>query len=108
MRKVSERKRKILKNQARIKKELIEEYGQKCLLGNHFCSSPQLVHIIRQSYSIELQDDKENCTLGCQDCHSIFDDGEIDEVMKLKGIEVVLNKMKDLDELYFTRFTCRT
>ena len=108
MRKVSAKKAKIQANQARIKKELIEEYGSYCMLGNHFTVGVQLVHIIRQSYSLDLQDDKRNCVLGCQEHHEIFDDGGIDEVMKLKGIAPILERMKELDELYYNRYRWRT
>lgn len=106
--KVSRRKKSILANQAKIKRELIEEYGLYCMLGNHYVSGVQLVHIIRQSYSIQLQDDKRNCVLGCQHCHEIFDDGGIEEVLRLKGIDMILARMKELDELYYNRFRWRT
>ena len=106
--KVSRRKKGILANQAKIKRDLIEEYGLYCMLGNHYVGGVQLVHIIRQSYSIPLQDDKRNCVLGCQHCHEIFDDGGIEEVLRLKGIDMILARMKELDELYYNRFRWRT
>ena len=105
---MSAKKAKIQANQTQIKKELIEEYGSYCMLGNHYSDNIQLVHIIRQSYSLELQDDKRNCVLGCHNHHTIFDDGSIEEVMKLKGITPILERMKELDEHYYNRYAFRS
>lgn len=106
--KVSSKKKLIISNQQKIKKDLINNYGNYCMLGNHYCSSPQLVHIIRQSYSIPLQDNPYNCILGCMDCHKVFDDGTIEDVLSLRGIVNILDMMKKLDERYYNRFICRT
>lgn len=108
MRKVSPKKARILANQARIKKELIEEHGLYCMLNNHYTSSVDNVHIIRQSYSKALQDDPYNIVLGCRHCHDIFDEAPIEEVMKLKGITPILERMKVMDELYYNRYVFRS
>jgi len=108
LRKVSPRKAKILANQARIKKELIEEHGLYCMLNNHYASFVDNVHIIRQSYSEALQDNPYNIVLGCRHCHNIFDEAPIEEVMKLKGITPILERMKKMDELYYNRYVFRS
>ena len=106
--KTSARKKRIISNQVRIKKELKDEYGLYCMLNNHYVDGVQLVHIIRQSYSLQLQDEPNNCILGCHHCHEIFDNERIEEVLKLKGIDMVLARMKEMDELYYNRFRWRT
>lgn len=105
---LSAKKAKIQANQAKIKKDLIDDVGLYCMLGNHYAGGVDLVHIIRQSYSIPLQDDPRNLILGCRKCHKVFDDGGIDEVMKLKGIAPILERMKELDELYYNRYAFRS
>ena len=87
---------------------MIDEVGLYCMLSNHYASYVDLVHIIRQSDSIPLQDDPRNLILGCRKCHKVFDDGSIEEVMKLKGITPILERMKELDELYYNRYAFRS
>ena len=87
---------------------MVDEVGLYCMLGNHYTGSVDLVHIIRQSYSLALQDDPRNLILGCRKCHTVFDDGRIEDVMKLKGITPILERMKELDEHYYNRYVFRS
>ena len=90
--------------QAKIKADLIKETGKVCFFCEQTFSGVDLVHIIRQSYSTELSIEKRNCVLGCRAHHTIFDDGYDQELRELPNLELVLDKMKAIDELYYNRF----
>lgn len=64
------------------------------------------VHIVRRSYSDDLYTNIENLIPGCGDCHTIFDD-KPGLVHTLGNIDVVLERMKKLDESYYNRFIQR-
>ena len=42
--------------------------------------------------------------LGCRECHDMFDNGDARKLEKFPTFELVLNRMKKLDELYYNRF----
>lgn len=94
--KISKKKRVIIANQGKIKQSLA---GKPCIFCGSEATDP--VHVIRQSDSIELQDNPLNIVPGCRFHHDIFDNGD---ARTLKNIDVVLKIMKGLDELYYNRF----
>lgn len=64
------------------------------------------VHIVRRSYSDDLYTNIDNLIPGCGTCHTIFDD-KPGLVHTLGNIDVVLGRMKELDEFYYNRFIQR-
>ena len=104
MKKVSAKQGKINKELSRIKSEKIKKLGRICLFCRRKVGNVDLVHIIRRSYSERLKTDKKNMILGCRECHDVFDNGDARKLEKFPTFELVLNRMKKLDELYYNRF----
>ena len=57
---------------ARIKKELYEENGEKCMICK-INPSVDPMHILPRSLFPEHYTEKWNIVLGCRSCHNIFD-----------------------------------
>jgi hypothetical protein len=96
IKKVSPKKSKVLAAQREIKRQL----PYFCFFCNvHKAVDP--VHIIRQSYSLALQDDPVNIVGGCRRCHAIFDDGD---PVELPNIKMALKLMSLLDYNYYIRY----
>ena len=99
---VSDKQKKVNTAKAGIKDKLMKLNNRKCF----FCGgrAVDLVHIIRQGAKAGLRDKEDNCIVGCRDCHKVFDDGDY---TTLKNIDKVLERMKELDEMYYLRFIGR-
>ena len=91
---------------AKIKKEKSQHIGNRCEFSGQYSGVIQLVHIIRRSDSKELKLDKRNMILGCQEHHTMFDDGKGLELLKMFPwrMKAILKRMRDLDPLYFNRY----
>lgn len=94
-------------NQIQINQELSKikawyiENWPLCLFCGHLVRKDgQLAHIIRRSYSRELQTLKLNTGLAHDSCHSIYDDNP-DQAVYLPRIVEVLYITYLLDENYF-------
>jgi len=71
-----------------------------CIFCGHRVKGGQLAHLIRRSYSRELQAVKLNTGLAHLDCHEIFDDHPVQAVFLPRILEV-LYIIWILDEPYF-------
>ena len=89
-------------------KQVIMSDGKVCALCGHpiFPEVPDLVHIIRRSYSQELQDDPRNLIIGHRHCHDLFDNN-INSAVNLRFFWDVLKRMQELDEQYYLRYISR-
>ena len=98
--KTSYKKRKELKN-------IHLENGERCVFADGNCLTwlpLQLMHVIRTSERKDLELEINNTFLACQHHHDIFDNDN-DKRWNLNNINVVLQRMKELDEKYWFRFT---
>lgn len=75
-----------------------------CIFCGHFVKHGQLAHLIRRSYSRELQTVKLNTGLSHSSCHNIFDDHP-DQAVYLPRIVEVLYIIHLLDESYFNQIS---
>jgi lipopolysaccharide biosynthesis protein len=71
-----------------------------CIFCGHRVKGGQLAHLIRRSFSRELQAVKLNTGLAHPDCHELFDDHP-DQAVYLPRIVEVLYIIWTLDEPYF-------
>lgn len=84
-----------------IIKKYFQQHWPLCGYCGHLVRGPsELSHIIRRSYSRELQTVKLNCTLAHSSCHSIWDDSPSDALFLPRIIEI-LYIVYLLDEQYF-------
>lgn len=81
-------------------KRWYEVHYPLCLYCGHKTNRGDLSHIIRRSYSRELQTVKLNTGLACRACHQIWDD-EPDQQIYLPRIIEILYIVYLLDEQYF-------
>lgn len=82
-------------------KKWYEEHYPLCLFCGHLVRKDgQLAHIIRRSYSRELQTLKLNTGLAHPECHSIYDDNP-DQAVYLPRIIEILYIVYLLDVHYF-------
>ena len=102
---ISEKQRKINIELRRIKQDLLDSSPRCFFCGKYGdINSLDQVHIVRRSYCECLTTERKNLILGCRTCHTIFDSSDRDEIMKLKNIETVLDRMMLMDVLYCNRF----
>ena len=83
----------------------LKEKGKGCVFADGDCMTwlpLQLTHIIRVSESWKWEMVEENCMLACQLHHHIFDNDNRKR-WDLKNIDVVLQRMKELDEKDWVR-----
>lgn len=92
------------------KKKEWKKHDPVCVFGLHPLknSEIQVAHLIRRSEKIEgysrqeLQTMDLNIAPACHDCHDIFDnDPEL--AVYLPGIHNVLNRIRQIDEMYYNR-----
>lgn len=57
-----------------------------------------LAHLVRRSWSVSLQDNKDNCVLACIYCHYIFDN---DKGRGLRNMNRARERIKALDPQYY-------
>jgi 5-methylcytosine-specific restriction endonuclease McrA len=60
---------------ALIKKELIDNHGNRCCICQKSCS-PDLMHVLPKSIYPEHYLNPSNLVLGCRTCHQSFDDNQ--------------------------------
>jgi lipopolysaccharide biosynthesis protein len=77
-----------------------KQHWPLCLYCGHTVKNGDLSHIIRRSYSMELQTVKLNCGLSHRSCHEIWDD-KPDQQIYLPRIIEILYIVYLLDEQYF-------
>ena len=85
---------------SKIKAWYIENWPLCLFCGHLVRDNGQLAHIVRRSYSRELQTLKLNTGLSHPECHSIYDDSP-DQAIYLPRIIEVLYISYLLDETYF-------
>jgi len=86
-----------------IKSEIIRDQQSIC----YCCETKQVLdgaHIIRRTANLEFYVDRRNLVGLCRRCHVLFDDGPLVQFLKLPNSEKILQRMKELDELYFNRY----
>ena len=105
MKKISVKKAGIQRRVSKIFREKKERNGNRCFLSK---SDVMLTpaHIVRQSYSIALQDDARNIIPLNQYVHHLFDNGGFKELMMIYPwkCKAIIDRMYNLDPLYANRF----
>ena len=71
IRRASEKGLKELARHTKLKKELIEEFGEICMTCGIFDRAITLSHIIAKGKGGKT--DRENCILECLDCHTKYE-----------------------------------
>ena len=101
MKNISSKQSVRLRELRQLKKEMLLDSRKCALCGKE--RELDLCHIIRRSYSTMHYTNPNNLFLACRKCHDAFDNGTWEE-RNLLNIDPILNKMKELDELYYIRY----
>ena len=85
----------MIKKQSDIDRELFvikkfyQQYWPLCGLCGHLVKNGDLAHVVRRSYSIELQTVKLNTFLSHRDCHDLWDNSPEQAVYLPRIIEIL-------------------
>jgi hypothetical protein len=82
--------------------------GDRCVFSGEWCPTDP-VHIVRQGYSVALQDDERNVIPGKRTYHDMFDNGRFEELYDMFPwrCRAIVERMKSLDHHYTYRFVTR-
>ena len=105
---VSRRKQRVSAKVSRIFRDKKERNGSRCFISKrNYMLTP--AHLIRQSYSLKLQDDERNIIPLNLEIHDMFDNGRLKELYEKYPYKVkaIVDRMFDLDFYYTQRFLSR-
>jgi 5-methylcytosine-specific restriction endonuclease McrA len=105
LKKVSDKQRKINIEIARIKADLYYK-DPRCFFCRKIFTKDDLdsTHIVRRSYAQCLETEERNIILACRNHHNDFDSGTKEQRRALNNLDLVLDRMAELDYLYYVRF----
>lgn len=108
LKKLSDRKARILKAIRSIHQDKLRRMGDRCVFSGRYGATDP-AHIIRQSDSIRLQDNERNIIPALREYHNMFDNGKVKELYDMFPwrVRAVIERMKALDYHYAHRFASR-
>lgn len=107
---VKQKLRPISPKKQKEKVDLINVYQNMDENTCFFCGTNQNLtnaHIIRRSYSQKLITNPDNIVKACLTCHDTLDQGITEEILKLRNLDKLIERMERLDYYYCQRFKMR-